>query len=59
MRTAQAYLLSGPEETVMDADVSTSRRTGMRLGASYSFTKTLPVRALTRQSMDFTGSPGT
>src|SRR4029079_11922125 len=55
--TAHVYLLRRCDETHIDADVSTSRYTGMRLGASYSLTCSLPVRAVTRQSIERIGSP--
>lgn len=55
--TAKAYLLIAVEDSVMEADVSTTRYTGTCLVDRYSLIKTFPIRALTRQSMDFTGSP--
>jgi hypothetical protein len=46
------------ELIIIDADVSTSRNTGVCFGDSYSLTKCLPVRAVILQSMARTGSPG-
>src|SRR4051812_44435004 len=59
MWMAVAYLLRFCDVTVMEAEVSISRWHGIRFGASYSFTKNLPVRAVTRQSMERTASPHT
>ena len=58
IRTAQAYLLSGRELTHIDADVSSSRYSGICRGSWYSLMKYLPVRADTRQSISLTLSPG-
>ena len=46
------------EVTVIDADVSMNKQTGIRFGASYSLTRGFPVRAVTRQSIARIGSPG-
>ena len=55
--TAQAYLLVPVLDTHIEPEVSTSRYTGICLGASYSLMNGRPIRAVTRQSICFTGSP--
>ena len=56
--SAVSYLLRASDDATIDADVSSRIHAGMRRCASYSLTCTLAERAVTRQSIDFTGSPG-
>lgn len=56
---ARWYFEVGVEECAMEAEVSTMNQTGRDFGDSYSLTWGVPVRAVTRQSMALTGSPGT
>ena len=58
MSTAVSYFVGCRLPMVIDAEVSTSIQAGIRRGASYSLTCTFPTRAVTRQSIDFTASPG-